>query len=141
MGDAIPFATDAWIKRLGDECNSSETYRQAAKNWEGDLYFIVEPEGNMKEPVYMYMDLYHGQCRNAFVAEDPTSLKPEFYISGPLSAWKQLANKKADPIKMLLTRKLSLKGNMAKVMRNARAAQALVNCSTKFKTVFPSDSD
>ncbi len=139
MGDAIPFATDAWIKRLGAACNSSETYRQAAKNWEGDLYFIVEPEGSLTEPIYMYMDLYHGQCRQAFIAEDPTALTPEFTISAPLSRWKELAEKKTDPIKMLLTRKLSLKGNMAKVMRNAKAAQALVNCSTSFETRFPGD--
>ena len=139
MGNGIPFATNAWIKRLGDECNNSELYRQAARNWEGDLYFIVEPEGTMKEPVYMYMDLFHGQCREAFIADDPTILTPEFSISGPLSAWKELAHDKADPIKMLLTRKLSLKGNMAKVMRNARAAQALVNCSKKFETLFPAE--
>jgi putative sterol carrier protein len=139
MGDPIPFATDAWIKRLGDECNRSEAYRQAARNWEGDLYFIVEPEGSLKQPIYMYMDLYHGQCREAFIPEDPAALTPEFSISGPLSAWKELANKKVDPIKLLLTRKFALKGNMAKVMRNAKAAQALVNCSTNFETKFPWD--
>lgn len=139
MGDGIPFATDAWIKRLGEECNNSEFYRQAAKNWEGDLYFIVEPEGSLEQPIYMYMDLYHGQCRQAFIAKDPHSLTPEFSISAPLSAWKELAEKKSDPIKMLLTRKLSLKGNMAKVMRNAKAAQALVNCSISFETEFPTD--
>ena len=139
MKDAIPFATDAWIKRLGEECNRSQTYYEAARNWEGDLYFVVEPEGELTEPVYMYIDLYHGRCRQAFVPKDHTSLKPEFTISGPLSAWKQLADKKTDPIKMLLTRKLALKGNMAKVMRNVRAAHALVNCSVQFETDFPTD--
>ncbi|MEW5961205.1 MAG: SCP2 sterol-binding domain-containing protein [Chloroflexota bacterium] len=139
MGNAIPFATDAWIKRLGEECNQSQTYYEAARNWEGDLYFVVEPEDKQTEPVYMYIDLYHGRCRQAFVPEDHTRLTPEFTISGPLSAWRELADKKADPIKMLLTRKLSLKGNMAKVMRNVRAAHALVNCSTRFETAFPSD--
>lgn len=139
MGDAIPFATDAWIKRLGQECNNSQAYYEAARNWEGDLFFVVEPEGSLTQPVYMYIDLYHGRCRQAFVPDDHTSLSPEFTISGPPSAWRQLADKKADPIKMLLTRKLSLKGNMAKVMRNVRAAHALVNCSTQFETTFIQD--
>ena len=139
MGGAIPFATDAWIKRLGAECNKSEAYREAARNWEGDLYFIVEPDGHLEEPVYMYIDLYHGRCRKAFVAEDHTKLNPEFSISGPISAWKELADKKVDPIKALLTRKLSLKGNMAKVMRNVKAANALMDCSTRFETAFPPD--
>jgi putative sterol carrier protein len=139
MGGAVPFATDAWIRRLGDECNNSEAYREAARNWEGDLYFIVEPEGQLQEPVYMYIDLYHGRCRQAFVPEDYTTLTPEFLISGPVSAWKEIADKKMDPIKALLTRKLSLKGNMAKVMRHVRAANALMDCSTSFETEFPID--
>lgn len=139
MNNAIPFATDAWIKRLGDECNKSEAYREAAKNWEGDLYFIVEPEGNLREPVYMYIDLYHGQCRQAFVPEDYTTLTPEFIIRGPVSAWKEIADRKIDPIKALLTRKLFLKGNMTKIMRNVKAANALIECSTKFETKFPLD--
>ncbi len=139
MGNVIFFATDAWIKRLGDECNKSETYREAARNWEGDIYFIVEPEGRLQETVYMYMDLYHGRCREAFVPEDHTSLSPEFSISGSVSAWKSLADKKIDPVKALLTRKLSLKGNMAKILRNVRAANALLDCSTNFETEFPLD--
>lgn len=137
MGGAVTFATDAWIKRLGDECNKSEAYREAARNWEGDVYFIVEPEGCLKETVYMYIDLYHGRCRQAFVPEDYTALTPEFCIRGPVSTWKEIADKKIDPIKALLIRKLALKGNMAKIMRNVKAAYALLDCSTSFETKFP----
>jgi putative sterol carrier protein len=137
MTGAIPFATDAWIKRLGDECNKSKAYREAAKNWEGDLYIVVEAEGQLRETVYMYLDLYHGQCRQAFVPEDHTTLSPEFWIIGPVSVWKEVTQKHTDPIKALLTRKLCLKGNMAKIMRSARAAQALINCSARFETEFP----
>jgi putative sterol carrier protein len=137
MTGAIPFATDAWIKRLGDECNKSKAYREAAKNWEGDLYIVVEAEGQLRETVYMYLDLYHGQCRQAFVPEDHTTLSPEFRLIGPVSVWKEVTEKHTDPIKALLTRKLSLKGNMAKIMRSARAAQALINCSASFETEFP----
>ena len=137
MTGAIPFATDAWIKRLGDECNKSQAYRVAAKNWEGDLYIVVEAEGQLQETVYMYLDLHHGECRKAFVPKDPTTLSPEFWIIGPVSAWKEVTEKCIDPIKALLTRKLCLKGNMSKIMRSARAARALMNCSTSFKTEFP----
>ncbi len=136
MPQAIPFATDAWIKRLGEECNRSETYREAAKSWEGDLYIIVEPEGRLIEAVYMYLDLYHGQCRQAFVPTDITALTPEFHISGPVSAWKAIAEKKLDPIKALFTRQIKLKGNMAKVLKNVKAAHELVNCTTHFETDF-----
>ncbi len=136
MANTVPFATDAWIKRLGDECNRSEAYREAAKNWEGDVYFIVEPEDHEQEPIYMYMDLYHGECRRAFLAEDSNVVNPEFRISGSMKVWQAIAQKKMDPVKALLTRQLSLKGNMAKIMKNARAANELVNCTTKVGTKF-----
>ncbi len=139
MSDPVPFATDAWIKRLGEECNKSQAYYEAARNWEGDLYLVLEPGGSRGEPTYMYIDLYHGQCRQAFVPNDPAALNPEFIITGSLNAWKELAERKIDPMKALLTRKFSLKGNMAKAMRNARAATELVNLATHFKTQFPSD--
>ncbi len=137
MASAIPFATDAWIKRLGEECNKSNTYREAAKNWEGDLYVIVEPGDQLPEAIYMYLDLYHGQCRQAFIPADHSSLSPEFYISGPVSVWKAIAEKKLDPIKAIFTRQITLKGNMAKVLKNVKAAQELVNCTTGFETEFP----
>lgn len=137
MSSSIPFATEAWIRRLGEECNKSEAYREAARNWEGDLYVIVEPEGRLQQAVYMYIDLYHGQCREAFIPDDPADITPEFYISGPVSVWKAIAEKKLDPMKALFTRKISLKGNMTKVMKNVKAANELVNCTTKFETEFP----
>lgn len=137
MSVAIPFATDAWIKCLGEECNRSESYREAAKNWEGDLYIIVEPEGRLVEPVYMYLDLYHGQCRQAFVPTDRAALTPEFHLIGSVSVWKAIAERRLDPMKALFTRQINLKGNMAKALKNVKAAQELVNCTTRFETEFP----
>ena len=39
------FPSDDWIKALMVEVNNSESYRKAAKTWEGDFYFIASPEG------------------------------------------------------------------------------------------------
>lgn len=137
MEKSVLFATDIWIKKVGDECNKSEAYQEAAKNWEGDFYFIVEPDQQGEEPIYMYMDLYHGRCRQAFVPEDVDALNPEFRISGPLRVWRAIAQKEMDPIKALVTRQLRVKGNITKIMRNVRAANELVNCTTKVNTEFP----
>jgi putative sterol carrier protein len=139
MSDPILFATEAWVKRLAEAVNSSESYRKAASHWEGDFYFIVEPDGVVTEPIYMYMDLYHGECRQAFLPEDPAAIEPEFQVRGKLRVWRAVTRKELDPIKALITRQLLLSGNMAKIMRNVRAANELVNCTTKFQTRFPAD--
>ena len=133
----IPFPSDEWIKELMVRINESAAYRSAARTWEGDFYFIVDAGGSLEEPVVMYMDLWHGDCRNAFVAQDEEEKNPEFRISAPLDAWMQVITKQLDPIQALMTRRLKLTGNMMKIMRAVKAAQELVNCCTLVPTEFP----
>jgi putative sterol carrier protein len=131
------FPSDEWIKALCRELNKSEAYASAAKKWEGDFYFIVEPEGSLKETVYLYMDLWHGKCREACMVADESEKEPAFRMWAPLSVWRNVIEKKLDPIKGLMTRKIRLKGDMAMIMRNVKAAQELVNCCTLVPTEFP----
>ena len=139
MTEPIAFGSQAWVTRLMDEVNRSEAYQSAAKNWEGDFLFVVEPGGTLADPIYMYMDLYHGKCRQAFIIDQPDSLDPEYQVRGKMHVWQAIAEQQLDPIKALLTRQLLLKGNMAKVMRNVKAASELVNCTTRLDTVFPAE--
>ena len=130
------FASDEWLQAFHESINSSKAYEDAAKTWEGDFYFIVEPEGSQTETIYMYVDLWHGKCRKVFIAKDASQMQPEFVISAPPGVWKKVVEKKLDPIQGLITRQLKLKGNLAKIMRAVKAAQELVNCTTKVPTEF-----
>ena len=85
----------------------------------------------------MYVDLWHGDCRDARIVESADAKDPEFRIRAPLSSWKLVIGKQLDPIQALMTRRLSLQGNMMKVMRAVKAAQELVNCCTLVPTEFP----
>jgi len=131
------FGSAEWLQAFHEVINASKSYEEAAKTWEGDFYFVVEPEGSMTEPVYCYVDLWHGKSRRAFAVKDEAEMQPEFVISAPLSAWKKVVEKKLDPIQGLVTRQLKLKGNLAKIMRAVKAAKELVNCTTKVPTEFP----
>ena len=131
------FASTEWLQAFHDAINASKQYEDAAKTWEGDFYFIVEPQGTQMKPIYMYVDLWHGKSRKAFIAKSESEMQPEFVISAPTSVWKKVVEKKLDPIQGLITRQLKLKGNLAKIMRAVKAAQELVNCTTKVQTEFP----
>ncbi len=133
----IPFPSDAWIKAMMADLNASNAYLEAAKNWEGDFYFIVEPGGALDKPVTLYMDLFHGKCRDAFEAADPGAKNPAFRLSGPVATWKKVMTKKLDPMQAMMTGQLKLSGPMAIVMRNVRAAKELVESCTRIETDFP----
>jgi putative sterol carrier protein len=134
---SIMFPSDAWIKALMERLNESEAYRQAAKTWEGDFYFIINASPGVPEDVYLYMDLWHGECREAFEATDLSAKKPEFVINAPLDIWRKVIEAKLPPIRGMMTRQLKLKGNMAKIMKAPKAATELVNCCTLVETTWP----
>jgi len=134
---AYRFPTDEWIKALMVELNKSEAYHKAAKTWEGDFYFIATPGGSLTEAVVMYMDLWHGKCRDAYEVAEPGGSKPVFVLAGPVAVWKKVMTKKLDPMQAMMTGQLKLTGNMAIVMKNVRAAKELVESCTRIDTEFP----
>lgn len=134
---ATKFPSDEWIKALMEELNKSEAYAEAAKSWEGDFYFIVNPGGTMEKPACLYMDLWHGKCREAFAVMDDSVKNPAFRMEAPVTTWKKVLTKNLDPIQGLVTGQLKLKGNMVMVMKNVKAAKELVEGCTRVDTEFP----
>jgi putative sterol carrier protein len=134
----VPFPSEEWIQAMMADVNASRSYEEAAKNWEGDFYFIVEPGGSLAEPVILYMDLWHGKCRKAFsLVGGQNGHNPAFRLSGPVATWKKVMTKKLDPMQAMMTGQLKLVGNMAMVMKNVRAAKELVESCTRIPTDFP----
>jgi putative sterol carrier protein len=119
------------------ELNKSESYRDAARNWEGDFYWIISGLPGADKDVYLYVDLWHGACRDAFVVSDPATRKPEFVIEANYPVWRKVVDKKLDPIQGMVTRQLKLKGNMLKILKAPKAATELVHCATLVETVWP----
>ena len=98
---------------------------------------LVKPGAVLKEPFKMYLDLWHGKCRDAFVMTGAETKKPEFTISGTIETYRQIFNKKLDPIQALMTRKLELQGNMMKIMKSVKATLDLVNCCGLIDMKYP----
>lgn len=137
MGDEkLLFPSDEWVEKYVEVVNSSKAYEDAAHDWEGDFIFVVTADGeSVQEDMRLYLDLYHGKCREARMAKEEDDA--EFTYEGPLKNWKLLFDKKIDPIKGLMQRKFKLgKGDMGKIMRYTKAAMELVNATTQVPTRF-----
>ncbi len=137
----VMFPSEEWVQELKQQLNTSPAYADAAKQWEGDFYFVVEPEkgGPITEPKYLYMDLWHGQCRDAYMVKDKNEKNPAFIMSGAYSKWKRIVTAKLDPLQGLMTNQLKLKGNMVMIMKNVKAAQEIVRACTRIDARFPDD--
>ena len=133
----ILVGSNEWVSAVKDEVNKSDAYRGASLTWEEDFYFIVDKGASITEEIRIYLDLWHGECRDAFSVSDPVSKSPAFEVSGPIDIWKKVVNKELNPVKAIMTRQLKLKGNMLKILKAPKSAVELVECVTRIDTEWP----
>ena len=131
---AIPFPSDAWIKTLKDRLNDNPTYAEVAKNWEGDLFFQVEwPDGS--PPRLLYIDLWHGKCRDAYGVTNPGQ-KAAFRLTAPIGNFVKILKGQLDPMQAMVTGKLKVQGNMVMMMKNIPTVLEFVRTAQQIDTEF-----
>lgn len=141
----ILFGSEEWLEAYKVKLSENEAYKKAAKDWEGDFVFAVTPDGtgNLKEEMRMYLDLWHGECREAYkiTPDRPAPDGVEYVYSGKYANWLKLIDGKIGPLKGIMQRKFVVKcspASMAKMMRYLKAAQELVKCTASIENVeFP----
>jgi putative sterol carrier protein len=113
------FPSAEWLKELEAKINSDERYAEIAKTWEGDLFYNIEPEGNLKEKLTFYLDLWHGKCRKVEYNPQPDAYpNPTFTLSASYNNITAVLSGKMNPMTAMMTGKLKVKGSMGYMMRN-----------------------
>jgi putative sterol carrier protein len=124
------FPSEEWLKDLEAKLNSDERYNEIAKNWEGDLFFLIEPEGNLKERLTFYLDLWHGACRKVEYKPQPDSYpNPAFTLSATYNNITAILTGRMNPMTAMMTTKLRVKGSMGYMMRNVPTVLDFVRCA------------
>jgi putative sterol carrier protein len=159
----VLFLTRAWLEEYRKRLNENKEYKEAGKGWgvgwNGDFIFQIEnipidkislkdlPADTAKElqeyvikgTVYSYIRLKDGECLEARPIKDPKEVQVGFIQKGPYENWKKMTRGELDPTRALLARQFTLQGDMAKVMRYARAASLMAKTSATIKTEFPDE--
>jgi len=133
---AYLFPSAEWLKAFEEKLNDDENYARIAKNWEGDIMFNIEPDGPLTTPMKLYLDLWHGECRKAFIADEEleSKLKPAYVLSAPYANFARIIKGELDPMQAMITRKLRVKGSMAYMMRNVPVVLDFVRCAQEVDT-------
>lgn len=128
------FPSAEWLKAVEEKLNEDTHYRAIAKNWEGDLLLVFEPEGNLKERVYMYFDLWHGTCRRTEMRTEISSFKPIFTVTAGYGNFTKILRGELDPMAAMLTNKVRLHGGLGYMMRNVPTVLDFVRCCREATT-------
>jgi putative sterol carrier protein len=122
-----------WARRL----NASEAYRTAAATWEGSVVLQMAPPGARDGPA-VFLDLWHGACRQAREASPEDIAGARFVIRGDEPAWRAVLAGKTSPVMAVLTGRLRLvRGEIAALLPYAGAAKELLASAAELETIFP----
>jgi putative sterol carrier protein len=133
------FPSKEWLDVYVERINGSSEFREAAATWEGDISYVfeAEPDKGVHEEIWAWLDLWHGECRDARYAIPPDEgEKAKFIIRAPYSRWKEVIKKDLDPVKGMMQGKLKLKGDLPTIVRYVKAANELVNLAGSVPTEF-----
>ncbi len=135
---AYKFPSAAWLDALKEKLNSDEKYARIAKNWEGDIMFHIEPGGGLTEPIKLYIDLWHGTCREVFEvgAAQEDKINPAYILSAPYDNFQRILDNQLDPMQAMITRKLRVKGSMSYMMRNVPVVLDFVRCAQEIDSEY-----
>jgi len=128
------FPTGEWVSALKEKLNNDEHYGKIASKWEGDMRFIIEPDAGFPNGLSIYLDLWHGKCRDGFIENQSDHRQPAFTLKAPYGNFARVIRGDLDPMQALMTRKLGVQGNMAVLMRNVPVVLDFVRCCREITT-------
>lgn len=132
---SFKFPSAAWLSALQQKLNSDVQYAKVARRWEGDLFFDIQPDVKLREPVGMYLDLWHGTCRGVLYGPArPPGRAPRFVLTSLYGNFAAVLLGEMNPMTAMLTSKLRVTGDLGYMMRHVPTVLDFVRCAHEITT-------
>ncbi len=125
------FPSLEWLEKLKEKLNSDEQYARVAKKWEGDMLCQLTPDERLKEEILLYIDLWHGKCREIAVWEEIGDKKPAFILKAVYGDFLKILQGELDARSAMFTGKLKVEGNIAAIIVNTPTVMSFVRCASE----------
>jgi putative sterol carrier protein len=122
------FPERSWVEGLADKLNNDTSYNQTAHEWEGDLLFIIEPDEILDRLVVIYLDLWHGKCRNTGYLDAADNRTAAYSFRASYLNFARVLRGDWPAMQALLTRKLHVSGSITYLVRNLPTVLEFVRC-------------
>jgi len=107
------------------------------------LVFKANPEAGFESEVFVFMDLWHGECRFVKLVPAEVGRAGDYVLEAEYERWKKILRKELNVVKEIATMKLKLVPfNVKKAAKLAAATQAairLVDLAGEVSDRFPDE--
>ncbi|MBL7204898.1 MAG: SCP2 sterol-binding domain-containing protein [Desulfobacteraceae bacterium] len=140
---AVLYPSQEWCEAWQNALNNDEAVAETGKNWgvdfNGNFVFEVQPGGGLDQTEYIYLEAAAGKCSDARLVKDPSEVDPGFYVIGSYADFKPVVKGEKDFIEGVVKGIFKLKGDMSKIMRNAKFIRAVANSISSFENEYLGD--
>ena len=127
---------DEWKKAIDKNPSVAETGKNWGSDFNGSWLFEVRPGGGLEKTCYVYLDAKNGKCTDARMVQEPSEVNPGFYAVGSYADYKEVVKGKKDFIEGVMRGTFKIKGDMSRIMRNAKFIRAVANSISSFEATY-----
>ena len=133
--------TPEWVAAFEKLIQEDAQYKEVAKTWEGSvvIHILANPANGLNKDIYLFMDLWHGDCRFVKLVPREAGEKADFVLTGEFERWQAVMKKELDVVKAMMQGKVKLKGSLPTIVRYVKASIRLTDLSAQVNTLFQSD--
>jgi len=134
---AVLYPSQEWCEAWQKAVNDSPAVQETGQNWgtdfNGNFVFEVTPGGGLEKTAYVYLESEGGQCSDARMLDDPSEVDAGFLCTGSYGDYKKVVKGEKDFIEGVVRGLFKIKGDMSKIMRNAKFVRAVANSISSFE--------
>ena len=137
---AVLYPSNEWCEEWKKAINNSPKCVEKGKVWgvdfNGSMVFELLPSDGLTEKTYIYLDVKGGKALESRIINDLSEVDAGFICPGQYEQYKKVAKGEVDFIEGLLRGLFTLKGDMAKIMRNAQFIRGLADSISAFDSEY-----
>jgi putative sterol carrier protein len=133
----LELGSDNYKNEFQERINNDTEYAELAASVD-DSYTLVlqaEPDKGVNDTMIVGFEIKSGKMTDIWSGERETS----FILSAPYRVWVDILLGKMGANRAFITRKLSIKGNMPRLLKTAKATDRLVSLLREIPTEFHGD--
>jgi putative sterol carrier protein len=126
---AFIFPSPEWCSECMKKLNESEAVAATGKNWgvgfNGNWVFEAQPGAGLEQPIFLYMEMGGGKCSDCRIIGEPSEVDAGYYCYGSYGDFKAVVKGERDFIGAAMKGDFKVKGDMSRVVKNAKYVAAL----------------
>lgn len=139
---AVLYPSNEWCEAWKNALNNSDQVKEVSgawgEGWNGSWVFEITPGSGLEDTAYVYIATANGgrEATDCRMLSAPSDVDHGFLCTGSYEEFKYVVKGEKDFIEGVVKGVFKVKGDMSKIMRNAKWIRAIANSISTFEASY-----